>query len=178
MAPRQAICDKPFWPASYGRVQLPVAQKWASAPITNHAKLLHTTYLGGDGILFSGVALRVLSLLSLLVLFAAGLFDATDANVDKAGSWIEALLPCRCCVYDATVELDDGRDMSWPIDGSLSSKGALDGVLKAGKSNACSIEGRRKESLAWGRGRIEVASAEAVVNIRVEKRVALLVGLW
>ncbi|KAF2846631.1 hypothetical protein T440DRAFT_405294 [Plenodomus tracheiphilus IPT5] len=53
--------------------------------------------------------------------------------------------------------------MSWLIDGSLSSNGAAEGVLKAGRSNACSIEGRLKVSLAWGLGRIEVASAEAVV---------------
>jgi len=41
-----------------------------------------------------------------------GLVDATEASVDKAGSWIDELLPCRCSVYDATVELDEGRDMS------------------------------------------------------------------
>jgi hypothetical protein len=87
---------------------------------------------------------------------------------------MEALLPCLCWVKEATVELDDGRDMSWPMDGSLSSNGGVGGVLKAGRSNTCSIDGRRNDSLAWGLGRIEVASAEAVMNIRVEKRVALL----
>lgn len=129
--------------------------------------------LGGDGIFFSGVALLVLSLLSLLLLCAAGLLDATEASVDRAGSWMDALLPCLCCVYEATVELDDGRDRSWPMDGNLSSNG-VEGVLKAGRSNTCSIDGRRNESLAWGLGRIAVASAEAVMKIRVEKRVAPL----
>lgn len=56
------------------------------------------TYLGGEGILFSGVSLLVLSLLSLLFIFAAGQFDAADASVASDGSWIEALLPCRCWV--------------------------------------------------------------------------------
>lgn len=77
-----------------------------------------------------------------------GLVDATEASVDRAGNWIDALLPCRCCVYEPTVELDDGRDMSWPMDGSLSSRKAEDGVLKAGRSKTCRIEGLRKESLA------------------------------
>lgn len=57
--------------------------------------------------------------------------------------------------------------MSWPMDGreGLSSK-AGGAVLKAGRSKACRIEGRRNESLAWGRGRTEVASvAEAVVQV-------------
>jgi len=45
-----------------------------------------STYLGGDGIFRSGVSLLILTLLSLLLLCAAGLFDATDASVDKAGS--------------------------------------------------------------------------------------------
>lgn len=44
----------------------------------------------------------------------------------------------------------------------------------AGRSNACSIDGLRKQSVACGLGRIEVASAEAVMVIRIEKRVALL----
>jgi len=61
--------------------------------------------------------------------------------------------------------------------GSLSSKGVVGGVLRAGRSKACSIDGRRKESLAWGRGRIDVASAEAVMELRAEKRVALLVDV-
>ncbi|KAF1838907.1 hypothetical protein BDW02DRAFT_487976 [Decorospora gaudefroyi] len=54
--------------------------------------------------------------------------------------------------------------MSWPMDGSLSSKFAVVGVLKAGRSKACKIDGRRNVSSTWGRGRIAVASAEAVVN--------------
>src|SRR5690349_21049251 len=62
-----------------------------------------TTHLGGDGILCSGVCLRGLSLLSLLCVVPVGLVDATEASVDKAGSWIDELLPCRCSVYDATV---------------------------------------------------------------------------
>jgi hypothetical protein len=128
------------------------------------------TYLGGDGIIFfSGVSLEllVLSLLSLLFVFAAGQLDAADASVAREGSWIEALLPCRCCVYEATVELEEGRDIS-PIDGSLSSKLTVVGVLKAGgRSKTCRIEGLRNESTTWGRGRIEVASAEDVVGIRL-----------
>jgi hypothetical protein len=97
-------------------------------------------------------------------MFAAGQLEAAEASVASEGSWIdEALLPCLCCVYDATVELDDGRDISWPIDGSLSSKllAVVGGVLKAGgRSKTCRIEGRRKESSTWGRGRMDV---EAVV---------------
>jgi hypothetical protein len=54
------------------------------------------TYLGGEGILISGVSLLVLSLLSLLFIFAAGQFDAAEASVAREGSWIEALLPCLC----------------------------------------------------------------------------------
>lgn len=76
----------------------------------------------------------------------------------------EALLPFRCGVCEATVELDEGRDMSWVIDGSLSSKLAAVGVLKAGRSKTCKIDGLRNESSTWGRGRIEVASAEAVMK--------------
>lgn len=133
-----------------------------------------TTYLGGDGIFCSGVFLLILKLLSLLALCAAGLFDATDASVDRAGSWIDEWLPCRCRVYEATVELEDGRDMSWPMEGNCLSSTMAGGVLRAGRSNTCSIEGLRKQSAAWGLGRIEVASAEAVMNIIIEKRVALL----
>jgi hypothetical protein len=118
--------------------------------------------LSGDGIFFSGVPFLILSL-SLLFMFAAGQFDAAEASVASEGSWIEALLPCRCWVYEATVELEDGRDISWPIDGSLSSKLVV-GVLKAGRSKTCRIEGLRNESSTWGRGRIEVASAEAVMK--------------
>lgn len=127
------------------------------------------TYLGGDGIFIDGDSLLVLSMLS-LSLCAAALFDASDARVDSAGSCIDALLPCRCCVNDATVELLDGRDRSRPrisglMDGSvLWSNAGGDVVLMAGRSNACSIDGLRNESWACGRGRIEEASAEAVVN--------------
>jgi hypothetical protein len=122
------------------------------------------TYLGGEGILFSGVSFLILSLLSLLFMFATGQFDAAEASVANEGSWIEALLPWRCWVYEATVELEDGRDISWPIDGSLSSKLAVVGVLKAGRSKTCKIDGLRNESSTWGRGRMEVASAEAVME--------------
>ena len=122
------------------------------------------TYLGGEGILFSGVSFLILSLLSLLFMFATGQFDAAEASVASEGSWIEALLSWRCWVYEATVELEDGRDISWPIDGSLSSKLAVVGVLKAGRSKTCKIDGLRNESSTWGRGRMEVASAEAVME--------------
>jgi hypothetical protein len=54
--------------------------------------------------------------------------------------------------------------MSWPMDGSLSSRLVGDVVLKAGRSKTCRIDGLRKESSTWGRGRIAVASAEAVVK--------------
>ena len=84
-----------------------------------------STYLGGDGIFIDGDSLLVLSLLP-LSLCGVGLVDASEASVDSAGSWIEALLPCRCsgwCVNDATVELDeDGLDMSRPT-----SSGLIDG---------------------------------------------------
>lgn len=72
--------------------------------------------------------------------------DAAEASVASEGSWIEALLPLRCCVWEATVELDEGRDMSWPMDGSLSSSLAGGDVLKAGRSKTCRIEGLRNES--------------------------------
>jgi hypothetical protein len=109
-----------------------------------------TTYLGGDGIFDSGefLLIFILLLLSLLVLCAGGLFDATDASVDRAGSWIEEWLPCRCCVYEATVELDDGRDMSWPMDGNCLSSKVAGGVLRAGRSKTCRIDGLRKQSVA------------------------------
>jgi hypothetical protein len=65
-----------------------------SSPLTPDAALkfhpalntCSTTYLGGEGILCSGVFLLILKLLSLLALCATGLFDATDASVDRAGS--------------------------------------------------------------------------------------------
>ncbi|KAF1949495.1 hypothetical protein CC80DRAFT_429044, partial [Byssothecium circinans] len=53
--------------------------------------------------------------------------------------------------------------ISWPIDGRAGWSWSGDAVLKPGRSNACSIDGRRNDSEAWGRGRIDVASAEAVV---------------
>ncbi|KAF1912827.1 hypothetical protein BDU57DRAFT_456996, partial [Ampelomyces quisqualis] len=68
--------------------------------------------------------------------------------------------------------------LSWLMDGNCLSSTRAGGVLRAGKSKACNIDGLRKQSAAWGLGRIEVASAEAVVGMRSEKRVALLdVGL-
>jgi len=51
-------------------------------------------------------------------------------------------------VYDATVEPDEGRELSCRIDGSLSSNKAGEGEGKAGSSKAGRIEGRRKASLA------------------------------
>jgi hypothetical protein len=36
---------------------------------------------------------------------------------------------------------------------------------KAGRSKTCRIEGLRNESTTWGRGRMEVASAEAVMGV-------------
>lgn len=112
-----------------------------------------STYLGGDGIFIGGDSLLRPSLLS-LSRCAAAVFEASEAIVDRAGSWTEALLPCRCCVNDATVELDDGRDMSRPmisglIDGSvLWSNAGGDVVLMAGRSKACSIDGLRNVSWA------------------------------
>jgi hypothetical protein len=66
-------------------------------------------------------------------------------------------------VYDATVEVDDGREISKPIEGSDGLSSSVDDVLKDGRSSTCSIDGRRNVSRACGRGRIEVASAEAVM---------------
>lgn len=122
--------------------------------MTRHTTLfkqiqLLQTYLGGEGIFFSGVSLRVLlSLLSLLLSLIAGLVGANEASVDSAGSWMDALLPCRCCVYEATVELDDGREMSWPMDGSCLSSFVAGGVLMAGRSKTCKMDGLRKQSVA------------------------------
>jgi hypothetical protein len=120
-------------------------------PMPHFHACLHTcviTYLGGDGIFCSGVVLLISTLLSLLVWCVGGLFDATDASVDKAGSWIDEWLPCRCCVYEATVELEDGRDRSWLMDGNCLSSTIAGGVLRAGKSKTCSIDGLRKQSAA------------------------------
>lgn len=79
-------------------------------------------------------------------------------------------LPCRWFVNEATVEVEEGREISKPIDGRDGFSSKVGAVLKAGRSNACRIEGRRKVSLAWGRGRTDVASvAEAVVE-QSEKR--------
>jgi hypothetical protein len=139
------------------------------------------TYLG-DGIFES---LRAKSSPS----FTVVLGELRDASVDSAGNWSDALLPCLCsggceCENDATVEqLDDGREMSRPtssglIDGSVvRSNAGGEVVLIAGRSKACSIDGRRNVSWACGRGRIEVASAEAVVQVG-EKRGALLRELY
>jgi hypothetical protein len=58
------------------------------------------------------------------------------------------------------VDVEDGREMSWPMDGSegrSSSEGCA--VLKAGRSKPGS--GERKESRAAGRGR----RADAVVEL-------------
>jgi hypothetical protein len=73
-------------------------------------------------------------------------------------------------VNEATVEVEDGRDISWPIDGREGFSSNVDAVLKAGRSNACRIDGRRKESLAWGRGRTDVASVAKAVVKSSEKR--------
>lgn len=98
-------------------------------------------------------------------MYAAGVLDATEASVDSAGSWIPA---CLCGAEEAVVELDEGREMSWLIDGrGVLSWNAADGVLSAGSSNA-SREDMRK---AWGRGKTVVASVAAVMDIGVEKRV-------
>lgn len=92
----------------------------------------------------------------------AGLVDASEARVESAGSWSDALLPCRCsgwCVNDATVELlDDGRDVSRPASSRPTSSGLIEGsvlrsnggevVLIEGRSKACSIDGRRNVSWA------------------------------
>jgi hypothetical protein len=64
-------------------------------------------------------------------------------------------------VNDATVEAEEGRDIEWPMDGSGALSSSVDDVLNAGRSSTCSIEGRRNESMACGRGR--VARAEAVM---------------
>ncbi|KAH8725588.1 hypothetical protein GQ44DRAFT_564041, partial [Phaeosphaeriaceae sp. PMI808] len=53
--------------------------------------------------------------------------------------------------------------MSWPMDGSCLSSIMAGGVLRAGRSKTCRMDGLRKQSVAWGLGRIEVASAEAVM---------------
>ncbi|KAF2732741.1 hypothetical protein EJ04DRAFT_416584, partial [Polyplosphaeria fusca] len=53
--------------------------------------------------------------------------------------------------------------MSKPMDGRDGLSSSVDAVLKAGRSSTCRIEGLRNESRAVGRGRMVVASAEAVV---------------
>ncbi|KAF2800933.1 hypothetical protein K505DRAFT_227537, partial [Melanomma pulvis-pyrius CBS 109.77] len=53
--------------------------------------------------------------------------------------------------------------ISWPIDGNEGLSSRVDASLKAGRSSACRIDGRRNDSRAVGRGRIDVASAKAVV---------------
>ena len=161
--PSLLLCDK-----RYGRRGTPQPQLAAPATLEHHV-YCDLTYLG-DGIFES---VRARSSPS----FTVVLGELRDASVDSAGSWSDALLPCRCsggceCESDATVEqLDDGRDMSRPtssglIDGSVvRSNAGGEVVLIAGRSKACSIDGRRNVSWACGRGRIEVASAEAVVEV-------------
>ena len=169
--PSLLLCDK-----RYGRRGTPQPQLAAPATLEHHV-YCDLTYLD-DGIFES---LRARSSPS----FTVVLGELRDASVDSAGSWSDALLPCRCsggceCESDATVEqLDDGREMSRPtssglIDGSVvRSNAGGEVVLIAGRSKACSIDGRRNVSWACGRGSIEVASVEAVVEV-VEKRGALL----
>ncbi|KAF2684112.1 hypothetical protein K458DRAFT_303194, partial [Lentithecium fluviatile CBS 122367] len=53
--------------------------------------------------------------------------------------------------------------ISWPIDGREGLSSNVVAVLKAGRSNACRMDGLRNESRACGRGSSEVASAEAVM---------------
>jgi hypothetical protein len=120
---------------------------------------------GGDGgDTFTGEApLPGLLLPSLYSVGVAGADDATDASADNAGRWSDAWLPCRCCVYEATVDVEEGRGISWPNDGSGALSSSVDAILNAGRSKACSIDGLRNDSRACGRGRIEVARAEAVV---------------
>jgi hypothetical protein len=100
---------------------------------------------------------------SLFSRYRPELVEATTASVDSAGSCIELPLPCRCCENEATVDAEEGRGISKPIDGRDSFSSSEDAILKAGKSRACSIDGLRNESRAWGRGRMDVASAKAVV---------------
>lgn len=87
--------------------------------------------------------------------------------VERAGSWIEARLPWLPWRWpvekEAMVDVDEGREMSWPMDGREGLSSNADAVLKAGRSNACRIEGRRNVSLAWGRGSTEVARVAEVV---------------
>ncbi|KAJ4989620.1 hypothetical protein SVAN01_04837 [Stagonosporopsis vannaccii] len=145
--------------------------RWTPAAVRSATALLACTHLG-DAILESLPVSRV---------SWSAPVDASDASVDSAGSCIDALLPCRCSRCAATVELlDDGRERSRPtssglMDGSVLWAGAGgDVVLMAGRSNACSIDGRRNVSWACGRGRIEEASAEAVVDEERETRRASL----
>lgn len=61
------------------------------------------------------------------------------------------------------LEVEDGREISWPRDRSGGLSSSVDAVLKAGRSSTCNIDALRNESRACGRGRIEVARAEAVM---------------
>lgn len=61
------------------------------------------------------------------------------------------------------MDVDDGREMSWPMDGRHGLSSSVDAVLNEGRSSTCNIDGLRNVSVACGRGRIDVASAEAVV---------------
>lgn len=141
----------------YGRAQLPDAQHSDFASSRARLRVMET-HLGGGDARFGGMPLEELSLLAVRSLCA------TEASVDSAGSWMEAWLPWRCCGNEeATLEVDDGRDISWPMDGSEGLLSSVDAVLNEGRSNACRIDGLRNDSEACGRGRMEVASAEAVV---------------
>ena len=127
--------------------------------------LFRCTHLSGGGEAFFGpvAPLSLLSLLLLLLLLSLPTAGPGAASVDSAGSWIDAWLPWRWFVNEATVEVDDGREMSWPMDGRGCLSSNADAVLKAGRSNTCRMDGRRNASVAWGRGRMDVANAEAVV---------------
>jgi hypothetical protein len=69
------------------------------------------------------------------------------------------------------VEVDDGRGISKPIEGSEGFSSSDDAVLNAGRSRTWRMDGLRNESKATGRGRIVVARVEVVmVNDGTEKR--------
>jgi len=61
------------------------------------------------------------------------------------------------------VEVEDGLEISWPMEGNAGLSSSVDAVLKAGRSRTWRIEGLRNDSRAVGRGRMLVASAEAVM---------------
>jgi hypothetical protein len=92
---RNAGCQDPIRPSADGRKPPPPLPLYATAKC-HCEETLHTDLGGGVEATLGGVPrLEPPALLLLFSLSAGGLLDATEANVDSAGSCIEPWLPRR-----------------------------------------------------------------------------------